>query len=149
MTPRGIANNNPGNIRSSNVHWFGLSDVQGDSSFLQFSDPIYGIRAMALIQLNYQGRGVVTVRDRIDTWAPSEENDDGAYEADVCNRMAVTPLTKIDVTNQAMMEMLLRAIIWHENGEQPYTLDQFTKAINMAYQSHALTAKPSSDSSSA
>lgn len=148
MTPRGIANNNPGNIRSNaTTMWVGLDDPSTDGSFFRFRTPVYGIRAMAIIQLNYQGRGVRKIGERIDTWAPPEENDDCAYENDVVHRMSVylgMPLkafTDIDVTDIDMMKALLKAITWHENGECPYDDDMFDAGIYSAYASHGLTSK--------
>ena len=49
--PRGIRNNNGGNIR-----WDGVTDWQGMTGadaqgFVIFSDPVYGVRAMAKILL--------------------------------------------------------------------------------------------------
>ena len=48
--PRGIRNNNPGNIRHG-ANWQGLNpkgrDI--DSAFCVFTAPIYGIRALAKV----------------------------------------------------------------------------------------------------
>ena len=47
--PRGIRNNNPGNIKKNGVDWDGLSEEQTDNTFFQFDDPVYGIRALTKI----------------------------------------------------------------------------------------------------
>ena len=49
MKPRGIRNNNPGNIRKSNVKWQGLAAEQTDGAFYQFTRPEYGIRALCRV----------------------------------------------------------------------------------------------------
>lgn len=60
--PRGIRNNNPGNIRHSD-QWKGLTPEQPDPDFCTFSTPEYGIRAMGVILLNYQRKhGLKTIR---------------------------------------------------------------------------------------
>ena len=45
-TPRGLRNNNPGNLRLSGDRWKGLRPVQTDKEFFQFTDMRYGYRAM-------------------------------------------------------------------------------------------------------
>jgi len=42
---RGFRNKNPGNIRKG-IDWQGMRPNQTDSAFVQFIDPVYGIRAM-------------------------------------------------------------------------------------------------------
>lgn len=54
-TPRGIRNNNPGNIRWGS-DWKGLKKdgKQQDPSFCIFKTPEYGIRALAKLLRNYK-----------------------------------------------------------------------------------------------
>lgn len=52
--PRGIRNNNPGNIKKTSDKWEGLNaDQSKDDTFCQFSDAKYGIRAMAKLLYKY------------------------------------------------------------------------------------------------
>jgi hypothetical protein len=129
--PRGIRNNNPGNIRlSPNVHWFGQSADQADGSFVQFDMPEYGIRAIVRIMHSYQRLGINTIKDVINRWAPPNENDSAAYVDAVCkgcNKSA----TEVVVLNDIMPE-LVNAIIWHENGDNPYTPEQIATGIALA-----------------
>ena len=53
MTPRGIRNNNPGNLRQGD-DWQGLADPQIDKEFCVFQSSLWGIRALARVLLNYQ-----------------------------------------------------------------------------------------------
>ncbi|WP_340615218.1 structural protein, partial [Xenorhabdus thailandensis] len=77
--PRGIGNNNPGNIRHGDK-WRGLRDIQTDKSFCQFVSPEYGIRAMLKILRNYvKLYGDNTIRQFITRWAPPSENDTESY----------------------------------------------------------------------
>jgi seryl-tRNA synthetase len=56
-TPRGIRNNNPGNIRRNGDPWQGLAERQGDVEFFTFKTiPIYGIRALARTLIAYQDK---------------------------------------------------------------------------------------------
>ena len=117
--PRGIRNNNPGNIRLG-ASWEGLVDqIDGvaDPVFCQFSTPQYGIRAINHILNAYQARGIVTVQAIIDTWAPPVENITSAYVADVAQSMGITPDITVGIGQRGA---LIAAIIMHENGQQPY-----------------------------
>lgn len=132
--PRGIRNNNPGNIRWGD-DWRGLvPDAQRtDKSFCQFTSPEYGIRAMIIILRNYQRkRGLKTVADIINRWAPPVENNTLAYINSVAKSVGVDPDQAIDVMDSRVMIPLLEAIITHENGIQPYGFDVFVKAIDLA-----------------
>jgi hypothetical protein len=128
--PRGIRNNNPGNIRHSDTVWYGQALNQDDPAFVQFSDPEYGIRAIAKILLTYQRDGLNSVQGIINRWAPPSENDTDAYVQAVCNGCGVASTSPIDV--RAELPGLIKAIIQHENGEQPYTDDQIDRGVALA-----------------
>src|SRR3569623_742027 len=72
MTPRGIRNNNPGNIRWGE-DWRGLvaPAQRTDPDFCQFVAPVYGIRAIGKILLTYQARGILMLHRILRTWAPA------------------------------------------------------------------------------
>lgn len=132
--PRGIRNNNPGNIRWGD-DWQGLvpESQRTDKSFCQFKTPEYGIRAMIIILRNYQRKyGLNTVAKIISRWAPPNENDTQAYIGSVAKSVGVTPEQKIDVTDSRIMIPLLQAIIQHENGQQPYAFSVFVGALALA-----------------
>jgi len=129
-TPRGIRNNNPGNIRHGD-DWMGLSTEQKDPSFCCFIKPEYGIRAMARILANYQRRyGIKTVRGIINRWAPPVENDTDAYVEHVAEVVGVGPDEKIQV--KSVLALLIPVIILHENGTNPYSSEILRKGIEMA-----------------
>ena len=44
--PRGIRNNNPGNIRVAKIRWQGQKTAQFDQSFVEFDSPEMGLRAL-------------------------------------------------------------------------------------------------------
>lgn len=134
QTPRGIRNNNPGNIRWGD-DWKGLvpKDQRTDKSFCQFTTPEYGIRAMIIILRNYQRKyGLNTVSGFIKRWAPPNENNTQAYINSVALATGVTPDQRIDTSDSRFMIKLLQAIIKHENGNQPYSFDTFDRAVELA-----------------
>ena len=132
MAARGIRNNNPGNIRHGEK-WEGLSDKQTDSSFCVFVSPEYGIRALAKVLLTYYKKYQLnTVKKIISRYAPPNENETESYIKSVANQLGVASDEVIDLSSVAVLAVLLRAIIRHENGEQPYSDEQILKGIHLA-----------------
>lgn len=130
--PRGIRNNNPGNIRQGSTRWDGESEVDLDPEFEEFETPEMGIRAMARILTNYQTRhGLSTLRQIIERWAPPAENNTGAYVGAVARDTGIDPDAPINVVLE--LPALIPAIIRHENGEQPYSQAQIAEGINRAW----------------
>lgn len=129
-TPRGIKNNNPGNIRKSDIKWQGKV-VGTDPAFESFASPEYGIRAMGKILRTYQRDGFDTVREMIDRWAPPVENDTDSYVNHVASLLGLAANDKVDLDNKTQLKMLLQAIVRHENGQQPYAESIFDRAIEL------------------
>jgi hypothetical protein len=128
---RGERNNNPGNVRHvAGVTWQGQAPEQTDSAFVQFSDPVYGIRAIVRIMRSYERQGINTVGEAIDRWAPPNENNSAAYVAAVCKDCNVGPDEPVSL--ETIMPKLVRAIIQHENGEDIYSDEQLSQGIALA-----------------
>lgn len=133
-TPRGIRNNNPGNIDRTATKWQGMAEGQSsDPRFVVFKAPEYGIRALAKTLLTYRSKhGLNTVRGIINRWAPPVENDTGAYVRAVARAVGVGPEDPIDVRTLDHALPLTIAIIIHENGQQPYTTAQLKAGLALA-----------------
>lgn len=130
--PRGIRNNNPGNIRHGDK-WQGLADKQTDAAFCVFKAPEWGIRALVKILRNYQTKhGLKTVESIINRFAPQIENDTSSYILSVCQVLNVKPRDVIDVFEPGIMINLLKAVIRHENGIQPYSDEVLKKSLELA-----------------
>jgi len=128
--PRGIRNNNAGNIRHGSSKWKGMAQNQTDSAFVQFVSPEYGIRALSHVLDSYARRGANTVRKIIDIYAPPVENDTSAYVDSVALALGVGADQIINV--QTHKADLVEAIIQHENGQQPYAVSQIASGVLMA-----------------
>ena len=143
---RGIRNNNPGNIEIGSP-WQGLMprsamtpEQAAEKRFCVFSDPTWGIRAIARILITYQdkrtagdGSAIDTVREIIERWAPAGENDVDAYAAHVRQVLGLDPGATLDVHQYATMRGLVIGIVRHENaGLQPYTDAQIDKGLVLA-----------------
>lgn len=131
---RGERNNNPGNIDRNATKWQGMADDQSsDPRFIVFKTPQWGIRAIARLMLTYSSAyHLDTVRGIVSRWAPPNENNTSAYVNAVAGTLNVDPDVPIDVDSVAVMLPLVKAIIMHENGEQPYSDAVLLEGLRMA-----------------
>lgn len=114
--PRGVRNNNPGNIELGDP-WQGMREKQTDGRFAQFETAAYGIRALARTLITYQDKyGIRTVSAAINRWAPPVENDTGAYVRAVQKAVGGE---MVDMHDYQYLRPLVEAIIRHENGKGP------------------------------
>ena len=74
--PRGLRNNNPGNIRNSDAtDWQGEvpASKKRDKTFEEFEDIAHGYRALIKLLQNYRRKyGCQTIADFISRWAPEQ-----------------------------------------------------------------------------
>lgn len=126
--PRGIRNNNPGNIRHGD-NWQGMKDVQTDNEYVQFKSAKYGIRAMAKILETYRKNGVEYLVDIIYRWAPPTENNTRAYIEHVEKQTGIFGNQKVLKSDYPK---LIAAMIKHENGFNPYPISKIQEGIALA-----------------
>ncbi len=128
--PRGLRNNNPGNLERNRTAWQGMSEDQNDERFITFSSPEYGIRAMARVLKNYGRRhGLRTVEQIIGRWAPPSENQTDSYIQHVSQELGVSANTALDLNDPDQLGRLIRAIIEHENGTNPYNDETIARGV--------------------
>lgn len=133
--PLGIRLNNPGNILFSHFYeWKGEDGfaVENGFSYCRFSDAESGLRAIAVLLTHYyyfdECTDLMAIGNR---WSGSPRNIMSAYVRGLCRLMSTPvyePLVFPDV-----LEPLMHAIVLMENGEQPYTSEQFDAAIKAAH----------------
>ena len=120
MKPRGLRNNNPGNIRNSDAtDWKGEvnSTQKRDDAFEEFETIAHGYRALIKLLQNYRKHHKCqTIAEFISRWAPRTENDTTAYIRTVCREMQVPTSYIPDVSDKATMCALAGAISLVENG---------------------------------
>lgn len=132
--PKGMRNNNPGNIRVSGNPWQGKIPLSQntDGAFEQFTAYVWGIRAMIKNLLSYYSSGTNTLQGIIYKWAPpSDNNDTAAYVAYVSNKTGFSPTQPIDLNNQTTMRKVVMAMTEVENGRPAVTTEQFNYAWNL------------------
>ena len=138
--PRGIRNNNPGNVEATQP-WQGMAKAEErlpsqrkETRFAVFTTPEFGIRAMGKVLQTYKNKyGINTVSGIINRWAPPFENDTRAYTNAVAKAIGVGKDDTIDLSNPKVLQPLLAAIIRHENGTQPYSSEQIATGIGLVF----------------
>lgn len=144
ITSRGIRNNNPGNIDyNPRNQWEGQlkPDPLIEKRFARFDTPENGIRAMAKLLINYRGKdgipgvggkGIDTVLETINRWAPQVENDTSAYVKAVAKDAGVGPKDPIDIRDRRTLTAIVTGIIKHENGGNPYSTLVINEGVRRA-----------------
>lgn len=115
--PRGLRNNNPGNIVKGSTKWRG--EVDGtDARFCTFSTMPYGYRALMLLLQNYQRlHGLRTIRQLISRWAPSSENNTSSYIRRVSRLTGYGTDDVLCLQEKSVATNLAAAISEVENGQ--------------------------------
>jgi hypothetical protein len=136
--PRGIRNNNPGNIERSNIQWQGMLtmdqvqqtgvlDQAGnvltrtwDPIFVQSATPADGVRMIGHVLRAKAARGLTNVDSIIRDYSKTDQD---TYVRNVTAALGLDPdaggqYQTIDVT--AVLPAFATAIIQQENGQQPY-----------------------------
>lgn len=117
IVPRGLRNNNPGNIRLSATRYQGEVCPSEDKAFKQFETMAHGYRAMFVLLYTYQHKhGLNTIAAIISRWAPSVENDTDGYIQAVSDWSGVPATSHITTTNGDIMVPIVAAMSRVENG---------------------------------
>ena len=135
--PRGIRNNNPGNIERGE-NWQGMSNVQNDTRFITFISPEYGLRALGKLLQNYQTLyGLDTIRGIVSRYAPSSENNTQAYVDFVSRETGFGPDQPLNLQNRETLVKLMQAIVIQENGVGPqrywYNANLYSQGFERIY----------------
>ncbi len=111
--PRGIRNNNPGNIeygKFARHHGATGADANG---FAIFPSMRAGERAMADLLQVYRSQGRDTIAEIVSKWAPSTQNDTSAYIASVSRQTGIGANSALSGAQYASVQ---RAMMIQENG---------------------------------
>lgn len=122
ITPRGIRNNNPLNIRKGN-NWKGEKHPQTDAAFEQFESMQYGVRAGLKILKNYMtgynglAQKANTIEKIVTRWAPPSENDTRSYISTVEKLTGIPSRQQISFSQRSFMVAIVDAMIRVECGQ--------------------------------
>ena len=114
--PRGIRNNNPGNLNFAGQA--GATKEGGPNGrFAVFGSMQEGVAALVRQIGLYVKRGRNTIRKILEVYAPPGENNTNAYIAAVSKALGIGPDDALDTENAQQVMGLVRAITNHENGK--------------------------------
>jgi len=118
--PRGIRNNNIGNIRFSNANnWVGKvpysQNTDSGKAFEQFTHVHFGIRAKMVLIYNKINSGKNTIAKFISDYAPAFENDTVGYINQVVSMTGIDKNAVIEL-NEDTLIAICKAICYVENG---------------------------------
>lgn len=127
--PRGIRNNNPGNIRYGDFARRLGATGQDANGFAIFPDANAGLRAMSANLNAYATKGIHTLRATFNRWAPaSDNNDPNGYAGAVARGLGISPDANVNLADPSFQSRLMAQIVQHENGRNPYAAEQFSRA---------------------
>lgn len=116
--PRGLRNNNPGNIRRNSDVFQGEVNPSRDKEFKQFKTMPYGYRAVFKILSNYyRVYKLTTIRKMISRWAPENENNTAAYVSLVSKYAGIGPDAPISFEREQMIR-IVAGMSRVENGRE-------------------------------
>jgi hypothetical protein len=101
-------------------------DQSSDARFVVFIHAKYGIRAIARVLIAYtktkaaNGSPIDTIGEIFARYAPAIENNTNAYVSQVAASLRTGADAQIKITDPNVMRELIKAIVQHENGMQPY-----------------------------
>lgn len=126
--PRGLRNNNPGNIRINDDLFQGEVRPSKDKSFKQFETMAYGYRAMFVILRNYiRNYKLDTIRKMISRWAPPKDNNHTeAYIKAVSDYAGIPADDPINVNDREQMIRIVAGMSRVENGVEADMPDVIT-----------------------
>lgn len=114
--PRGIRNNNPGNLNFAGQA--GATKEGGPNGrFAVFGNMQEGVAALVRQIGLYVKRGRNTIRKILEVYAPAFENNTGAYINAVAKALGIGADDPLDTDNASQVMGLVRAIANHENGK--------------------------------
>jgi hypothetical protein len=122
VMPRGLRNNNPGNIEDGPLAKSLPGYAGSDGRFAKFDSPDSGLNAMDALLTSYGRRGLKTVRDVVSRWAPSSDgNPVEAYARYAGNG---NPDAPVDLANPEQRRALALRMAQFENGMAPPAAQQ-------------------------
>ena len=121
--PRGIRNNNPGNLRS----W---GDTPREDGFARFASPEAGLAAMIRnLQVQQSKHGLNTIASIVARWAPPSENDTATYIGSVSKQTGFGAHQPLDLTDKKTVAPLISSMIRQEGNGAGYSKDMIEKAV--------------------
>lgn len=106
--PRGLRNNNPGNLRPPGKRQMFVGTVGTSGGFVVFKNIAYGIRGMAKNAITHiVKRGNDTPAKYVSAYAPaSDGNDTAKYIKLVSEKLGIKPNDRIELTGENLRKLI-------------------------------------------
>jgi len=128
-SPRGIRNNNPGNLNYAGQE--GAKKEGGSNGrFAVFKTMQDGIIALAKQLQIYASRGIDSISAIISKYAPPGENNTKAYIDAIAKKLGIGANTKLNLNDNATLRALIEGISTVENGRGRVSMDQINAALS-------------------
>ncbi|MFC0227400.1 lysozyme [Serratia aquatilis] len=128
--PRGIRNNNPGNLNFAGQSGASLENGP-NARFAKFETMEQGIAALHRQIGLYLARGENTLSDIVNTYAPaSDSNDVQAYISSLSNATGLGAFDRINPDDSETLIRLVKGIIDYENGTGYVSLADVAGGVN-------------------
>jgi len=114
----GLRLNNPGNLEFRNQAYAIPGGPGG--RWANFASPGEGLFALGRQLEMYGMRGINSVQSIVSKWAPPGENNTAGYIRDVMKRTGYSADQALNLQDPAVLSNLMNAVIWHEQGKNPY-----------------------------
>lgn len=131
--PRGIRNNNPGNLKYSPANnWQGQTG-KDNGGFCIFSAPNFGLRAVGVLLRTYINAGYNTIGKIFPRYSPDANGVSGAYAAAVSKASGIPTTKVLSASDTASIAKIIWALVPFENGAKYanyYPLEAVLAAVN-------------------
>lgn len=127
---RAERNNNPGNLEFRGQR--GATREDGEGRFAKFGTTEEGVAALARQLQLYGSRGIDTIEEIINKYAPASENNTAAYVNAMVNRLRVSPNQQLDLNDPQVLSGLIQGISRHEAGRSFLSDQQVMTGLTMA-----------------
>ena len=149
--PRGARNNNPGNLNFAGQPYNTGRENGGTGRFATFGTMEQGVFNIARQLQLYAGRGINTIQGIVETWAPKKDhNDVAAYIAALTKQTGAKADQSLDLTNEKMLQALIRGIVNQEGNGKFVTDAQISSGMHIgaAPSANRVSAAPNNTTTS-
>lgn len=142
--PRGIRNQNPGNIEDGPFARSLPGYAGSDGRFAKFDTMEAGQGAMDALLASYGRKGINTTEGVINRWAPAADNNPTkAYSSFVAQQAGLEPNQAIDLSDPQIRQKIAAGMARFENGQAvPQQSKNWWEADPVAQPAQSQEAKP-------
>jgi hypothetical protein len=138
--PRGVRNNNPGNLNFAGQE--GATKEGGEKGrFAVFEDMSTGVSALVNQLEAYSRRGIDTITEIVNKYAPAGDNNDvQAYIKALASATGKDPNAKLDLSDMHTLVPLVKGIVEHEGNGKYVSAKDYAQGIMLGAGPKAATS---------